>query len=151
MPESSPSKLTIRVAVLEDVERIAVLSGQLGYPASEQEICQRLESLQGIDKEIVLVAEVADLGVIGWAHACLVHHLMYPVYAELVGLIVAEEQRDTGVGAALVAQIETWSRKLGCNELWVRCNVLRERAHQFYLRSGFQLRKSQHVFVKHLE
>jgi GNAT superfamily N-acetyltransferase len=55
-----------------------------------------------------------------------------------------------GAGARLLEVAEEWSRKQGCRSMSVRSNVIRERAHKFYERQGYEHYKSQKAFRKSL-
>lgn len=142
----------IRRAQIDDAEDLARLSGELGYPAVEEELRRRLEELAGRPEHAVFVAEsVREKGrgeVVGWLHVSLSYHLESDPFAEVLGLVVAGSQRSSGVGATLVSEAEAWARDRGVRELRVRSNVVRERAHGFYLRQGFQRIKTQAVFSK---
>src|SRR6267154_4044006 len=72
------------------------------------------------------------------------------VRAEVNGLVVAEGQRSLGAGARLLAAAENWARKHGCKNMSVRSNVIRERAHKFYERDGYEHYKTQKSFRKPL-
>jgi len=72
------------------------------------------------------------------------------VRAEVNGLVVAEGQRSFGAGARLLAAAEDWARKHGCKSMSVRSNVIRERAHKFYERHGYEHYKTQKSFRKPL-
>jgi hypothetical protein len=48
----------------------------------------------------------------------------------------------------LLAAAEAWAREQGFASMRVRSNVLRERAHRFYLREGYLEKKRQAVFLK---
>lgn len=146
----------IRRAQIDDAEDLARLSGELGYPAVEEELRRRLEELAGRPEHAVFVAESVSAGrgggeVVGWIHVGVSYHLESDTFAELLGLVVAGSQRSSGVGATLVSEAEAWARERGVAELRVRSNVVRERAHQFYLRQGFLKVKTQAVFSKRLE
>ena len=65
-------------------------------------------------------------------------------------LVVAEGQRSLGAGARLLAAAEEWARKRGCKGMSVRSNVIRERAHKFYERNGYEHYKTQKSFRKPL-
>jgi GNAT superfamily N-acetyltransferase len=54
------------------------------------------------------------------------------------------------VGRRLVERGEAWAREKGLNTIGVHSNVVRERAHSFYLRLGYAVTKSQKVFRKSL-
>jgi len=66
------------------------------------------------------------------------------------GLIVAEGQRSAGAGAKLLDAAEEWARRHGCQGMNVRSNVIRERAHKFYERQGYEHYKTQKAFRKGL-
>jgi len=141
--------INVRAARAGDAAAIAVLAGQLGYPATREEIARRLREMSGREVQVVLVAE-AQGGVIGWAHVAVEGHLVTDVRAELRALVVAEEQRSGGVGRRLLEAAENWAREQGCGEIGLRSNVLRERAHPFYLRHGYEHYKTQKTFRKKL-
>jgi len=70
--------------------------------------------------------------------------------AEIHGLIVGEDQRSLGAGALLLEAAEKWARPRGCTAMNVRSNVMRERAHKFYERQGYEHYKTQKAFRKPL-
>jgi GNAT superfamily N-acetyltransferase len=144
--------IKIRKARRGDAERIAQLSGELGYPASAAQIAVRLRQLTPVSKHAVFVAESpeADTGVVGWVHVSVSHLLESDVRAEVNGLIVADGQRSAGAGAKLLEAAEAWARRRGCRGMNVRSNVIRERAHKFYERQGYEHYKTQKAFRKPL-
>lgn len=143
-------EINIRDAQIKDDREIAELSGQLGYPSSASEIRVRLEILLGVDDQVILVAESTSGEVIGWVHIFEAQRLVDEPFAEVGGLIVAEGYQSAGVGAALLKTGEQWAQGRGLKVMRVRSNVVRERAHRFYERSGYQVIKSQRVFHKEL-
>jgi GNAT superfamily N-acetyltransferase len=144
-------KLKIRRARRGDAERIAQLSGELGYPASAAQIATRLRQLTPVSKHAVFVAEsLAAAGVVGWVHVSVAHLLESDIRAEVNGLIVGEGQRSAGAGAKLLEAAEEWARRRGCRGMNVRSNVIRERAHGFYERNGYEHYKTQKAFRKAL-
>ena len=138
----------IRAATSADAEALAPLSGQLGYPADAATIAQRLDDAAG--RGAVLVAVDTRGAVCGFAQAEPRRLLIADPFVELSALVVDEAERGSGVGAALLAAVEAWSRGHGFTSVRVRSNVIRERAHRFYLRAGYAERKRQAVFVKRL-
>jgi len=143
-------QLKIRRAILTDAPRIAELACQLGYPSTVAQIRQRFRTLQPASQNAVFVAESPSEGVVGWVHVSKEPLLDVDVRAEINGLIVAEGQRGLGAGAQLMAAAENWARKHGCKGMSVRSNVIRERAHKFYERCGFEHYKTQKSFRKPL-
>ncbi len=144
------TKLRIRRAKRADAPRIAVLSGQLGYPATAAQMGKRLLGIKPASQHAVFVADSPEDGVIGWVHVSRQPLLEVEIRAEVNGLVVAEGQRSLGAGAQLLAAAEEWARKHGCKGMSVRSNVIRERAHQFYERHGYEHYKTQKSFRKPL-
>ena len=127
--------------------RLAVLSGELGYPTPVNETRARLHRVMRAADHIVLVAEKGG-DVIGWLHLSVSHLLDVPVRAEINGLIVAEGQRSAGAGAKLLDAGEKWARQKKCVGMSVRSNVIRDRAHAFYQRQGYEHYKTSKAFRK---
>ena len=139
--------MRIRRARKTDSVRIAELSTQLGYPATAQEIVRRMKRMRPAALHAVFVAESGKL-VIGWLHASVTPLLEVPLRAEVNGLVVDEKRRSAGTGAKLLHAAERWAAEKGCKSMSVRSNVIRERAHEFYLRNGYQHYKTQKAFRK---
>ena len=146
------TSIRIRKARRGDAERIAQLSGELGYPATAAQIATRLRQLKPASKHAVFVAESPDAatGLIGWLHVSVSHLLESDIRAEVNGLIVAEGRRSAGAGAKLLEAAEEWARRHGGQAMNVRSNVIRERAHRFYERNGYEHYKTQKAFRKAL-
>lgn len=150
MSASSSSQITVRAATAADAEPIAALSGQLGYPATAEEMRMRLSRLVGNSEHAAYVAEVPGGDVVGWLHVHVVHLIELDAQAEISGLVVDEHWRSRSVGRVLMASAEEWARAQGCKTIRLRSNVIRERAHVFYERLGYELQKTQKVFRKSL-
>ena len=147
MKRDESTKLKIRCARLQDAERLAELSGQLGYPASRAEIVQRMKRMRPAAEHAIFVAETGK-NVTGWLHVSVTPLLEVDLRAEVNGLVVDEHQRSLGAGAQLLQAAEQWAAEKGCKSMSVRSNVVRERAHGFYLRRGYEHYKTQKAFRK---
>lgn len=145
MPEDEPRT---RVATIDDVPRLAELTGLLGYPVDAAEFHPRLDRLLAQPDHVILVAEVDPDGVAGWIHGAEQHLLESPSRCEILGLVVAEEGRRRGLGRRLVEAVETWGRARGLSRIVVRSNVVRPESHPFYERLGYGRVKTQHVYQK---
>ena len=133
----------------EDSAVVADLCGQLGYPATPDQILERFTRIERHNRAALFVGD--DEGrVVGWIHVAIVQVLEADLYAEIGGLVVDDTHRSRGVGAALVNAAEQWARDNGCGAMRVRSRVMRERAHAFYERSGYARIKTQHAFEKRL-
>lgn len=130
-----------------DAGRIAALSGQLGYPAAEEDVLGRLRAIGQRPDHAVFVAEAAGR-VVGWVHVYTVATMESPAHAEIGGLVVDEAHRGRGIGRALMQRAEAWARDAGLGMVRLRSNVIRAEAHDFYERIGYALVKTQKVFAK---
>lgn len=144
------NELRIRLAKIGDAVPLAELTGQLGYPATPAEIRERMKGIRPAVQHALFVAETKDAEVIGWIHVSKQPLLEAEIVAQINGLVVAERHRSLGVGVRLLDAAEDWARKHGCKGMSVRSNVIRERAHQFYERNGFEHYKTQKSFRKPL-
>lgn len=148
--KANKQKVLIRRARVTDAPRLAELTGQLGYPSTAAEITQRMRKQKAASLNALFVVESREDGVVGWGHVSVTYLLEVGTRAELNGLIVAEGQRSLGAGAKLLEAAEDWARKHGCPSMSVRSNVIRERAHKFYERQGYEHYKTQKAFRKAL-
>jgi GNAT superfamily N-acetyltransferase len=140
----------VRRARTSDARQIAGLSGELGYPSTAAMVAKRLRTLRPASQHAVFVAETTAGEVVGWVHISISRLLESEARAEVNALVVTASQRSLGAGAQLLAVAEAWSKKQRCRTVNVRSNVTRERAHNFYLRNGYEHYKTQKAFRKTL-
>ncbi len=138
--------MRIRSATGGDVEAIAALSGELGYPTRSEDVGRRLTTVARAEGHAVYVAEDAGGSVVGWIHVFVALRLESEPFAELGGLVVGKAQRGRGIGRLLCERASRWTHDHGFKALRVRTRAGREDAHRFYERIGFRLAKSQKVF-----
>jgi GNAT superfamily N-acetyltransferase len=139
---------SVRQALATDVQRITVLAGQLGYDVPVSHVERQLERMN--DERTVLVAIVPRVGVVGWIGVALREAITDSGRADIEGLVVEDEYRGNGIGQLLVQSAEEWARRRGCTSMRLLSNVVRERAHEFYKRLGYDVLKTQHAFRKFL-
>ena len=139
--------LNVRRAARNDDVLIAALAGELGYPATADEMRSRLDALPATEAVFVAV----DPNVIAWIQIGITVALESGAFAEIRGLVVNEAHRSRGIGAVLVAAAEEWASAQGMVRMRVRSNVVRERTHRFYERLGYVVKKSQKSFEKRLD
>ena len=125
------------------------LSAELGYPVHPDDMRQRIQSFLKMPDHAVYVACVSG-SVVGWIDAGIVHHLQAESRAEIGGLVVSSAARSQGIGRLLVERVEQWARQNGLGSIVVRSQIIRDDAHRFYLREGYQRTKTSAVFTKHL-
>ncbi len=135
----------IREASNEDVPAITDLTGQLGYPVTEDDARSTLSFILKNNRETIFVA-LLDEKVIGWIGVFKSVHLASGFICEIGGLVVDAGHHRKGIGQQLMEQARQWSKKQGSETLLVRANVKRKQAHQFYQQLGFTEIKEQKVF-----
>ena len=136
--------MRLRKVKPEDAAAVAELCAQLGYPATEEETKKRLDAIGGRPDHRLIGAEL-DGRLIGWAHVHADWSLDHGFEADLLALVVHEEQRGLGFGRTLVGEAAEWAIKHQCTRLRVRTNLARLRAGDFYRRAGFKEVKRQLV------
>ncbi|MFL6427214.1 MAG: GNAT family N-acetyltransferase [Acidobacteriaceae bacterium] len=141
--------MNIRLLRPEDADAVLRLSAELGYPADRESMLRRIEQIAGEANRAVLVA-CLDGQVVGWIDLSLEYHLQIDPVALIGGLVVYETVRNRGIGRELCEAAEDWARGRGVTLMRVRSNVIRERAHAFYLRDGYARVKTSAVFEKAL-
>jgi GNAT superfamily N-acetyltransferase len=135
----------IRHISVKDAMPVTALSLELGYTMTVNETIANIAS---VDKSICDVAYVAllDEVVVGWVHVFYTIRLESGPFCEIGGLVVSKNLQGKGIGRQLLEKARKWSAERNINKLRVRCNVIREGAHEFYLKSGFTENKQQKVF-----
>ncbi len=139
----------IRPARLEDCAGLADLCTQLGYPSTPQEMALRLPAVLAYRDNAVYVAEAGGRPV-GWVHVHVSPGLEVDQMAKIGGLVVDEEARGRGVGKALMERAESWASLHGCRQVWLRSNIIRKDAHEFYKTIGYENIKTSFTFRKQL-
>jgi GNAT superfamily N-acetyltransferase len=139
----------IRPMRVDDLERVADLSRQLGYPVARNELEHRFSRIADA-QQALFVAQSAGR-VIGWIQVHPLLLLESEPEAEIGGLVVDAVARRHGAGRALVLEARRWSRERGFRTLRVRSNAARDEAHHFYPALGFTRTKTQHNYELRLD
>lgn len=148
---AKPARVSIRAMLESDADAVHRLAVQLGYPTTPAATLARVRAVLASNVADAFVAEDAEGRVLGWAHVFAAPFLESGPNAELGGLVVDESARGRGIGTALVARVESWTRERGIRKLCLRSNVVRTEAHAFYQKLGFAIQKSQFKFQKEVE
>lgn len=141
------ANVELRAATPDDAAAMAVLSGQLGYPVSNEDMRTRLETTLAEPERHAVFVTSSDGSLIGWIHVMRVDRLERSAHGEIAALVVAEGERGRGTGARLVGVAVEWTRDLRLDRLTVRSRVERDDAHRFYQRMGFSVEKTQRVMT----
>jgi GNAT superfamily N-acetyltransferase len=140
--------MKIREAEKFDSNTIARLSAQLGYPVEPTQVEISLQEIHLDEAQSILVFENDDKKVSGWIHVYKTTRVFMVPFAEIGGLVVDEAHRNGGIGRKLLVAAEEWASEHGCNQVLIRSRDSRERAHLFYMHSGYESDKKQNVFRK---
>lgn len=129
--------MEIRIADTADAARLVPLFTDLGHPSTESQLVRRLTRLAG-DPTYAAWAAEADGELLAFAAGHLLHlvELDDPA-AQLIALVVANEQQGRGIGKQMVDTFENWARGLGARRLAVTSNRRRTDAHAFYEGRGY--------------
>jgi GNAT superfamily N-acetyltransferase len=141
--------IAIRRLTEEDAEKVAELSGQLGYSSDANAMRRRLEAMRG-DEDRIGLAALLDGKLAGWIDASVERHLQSEDVVDIGGLVVRDDARGLGIGKLLCEEIEEWTRAKGIGRMRVRSQIKREDAHRFYLRGGYEKVKTSLVFEKNV-
>ena len=140
----------LRPPIPSDAPALAALAGELGYPTSAEALLSRLAALHPTDAAVIVSTDTNDRPT-GWCHVEMHRTLVEPVSALIMGLVIGEDHRSTGIGADLLAAAERWARARGCRQLVVATRITRERAHRFYAREGYEVSKTSYFLTKVLD
>ena len=129
----------IRPAVCADAAGIYTLICALEETRFPQEIfAWGLDTMLGSPSHILLVAEEQG-NIVGLLHMRMefqLHHC--GKVAEILELIVSQEVRSKGIGAALLKAARAQAVQQHSIQLEVTSNRKREKAHRFYQREGLE-------------
>lgn len=120
---------------------------ELGYSFSYEETLTKLERLSQEASHCLLVAEI-DGKVVGYIHGNDYEVVYMPSFKNIMGLAVAKEYQNQGIGKALLTALEEWAKDTGAKGVRLVSGGERLAAHQFYERCGYQKKKMQANFRK---
>lgn len=133
---TAAAETRVRPATAGDCAALERLIGQLGYEASARDIGPRLAAMEQAGLA-VLVAEHGGR-VVGCLSTSVMRVLHRPAPVGRISMMVVEEDfRGRGIGAALVRAAEQALVAQGCQLVEVTSNLARADAHRFYERLGY--------------
>lgn len=143
--------ITLRKATIQDVKELTQLMHQLGYPAIEKDIEERMQTILHHADYSTIMAFTPDNEAVGMIGMIKNYHFEHNgCYVRIGALVVKNECRKAGIGKLLMQQAEVWAKELGANALLLNSGNRDERvaAHAFYKKMGFEIKSSG--FVKWL-
>jgi GNAT superfamily N-acetyltransferase len=137
--------LIIRQAVAEDLPTILGLYQELGaaygqiYDAAGVDYLALWQQVKDDTRQQVLVGE-QDGEIVGTVTLILVPNLGHQgkPWAAVDNVVVSGGRRGQGLGTALMSEVSRIAHSHGCYKIVLTSNLVRQRAHQFYRRLGWQ-------------
>ncbi|PKR77110.1 GNAT family N-acetyltransferase [Halalkalibacillus sediminis] len=130
----------IRKAESRDIESLAILMGELGYPTSPDEMEKRMERINNQGNYLTLVCEKDKeiIGMIGMMHCF--RYEKTDSYVRIVAYVVDGRFRGRGIGKELLNEAEEWAHQNDAVMVTLNSGNRSERdlAHQFYINQGFE-------------
>ncbi len=127
-----------RSAQSEDVEALANLITELGYPTSSDDMNRRFQAISADSSYATLLAARGGnvLGMVGLhLERC---YESNSSCVRIMALVVGSEHRGRGVGRILVSAAEDWARQRGAREIMLTTHKRRAEAHRFYVSMGYE-------------
>jgi len=140
--------LAVRPARADELSRVLDLLSELrerataGVPwdrAAHGQEEETWRAILGDERRSFLVAELGE-DVVGAADLIVVPNLTHggKPLAFVENVVVTAAYRSTGIGRALMAEVEACARAAGCYKIQLLSNELREDAHRFYESLGYR-------------
>lgn len=142
-------ELLVRTIEPRDADAVSLLTAQLGYVRSAEQIQQWIEHLaaQPGREQTALVATLRG-EVVGWIDVSIERRLQSAPFGYIGGLVVKDGLRGYGIGRRLCEHAEVWAWDHSVETVRVTSRSTRADAHRFYLRDGYHEVKTSHVFEK---
>ncbi len=138
----------VREVAVGDAAAVVRLAAELGYALDESATRERIA--RPAPGFVTLVAQADDGAVVGMISATERTSLVAGHRVDIESLVVTDARRSGGIGAVLLAAAEAWARERNAPRVCLHSNVLRERAHGFYLAHAYTHVKAQYFFEKRL-
>lgn len=144
-------RIKIREGKYEDWPSLQRLNREdLGYIIDDQTAQEQLERVLASAENHLLVAE-GEKELLGYIHLQIYLALYMGPLANVLGLAVTDKARGKKIGTHLLQEAENWSRKQGFVGVRINSGAERKRAHHFYEKNGYTLKKMQANLYKELK
>jgi len=119
------------------------------YPFNENIIRESIKNIIEETGNKIIIAKVNGV-VTGYAQVAKCCYLGFKPFAEIIQLLVSENNRSSGIGNAIMIFIENEMIKENIHTLKLSSQVHRSRSHVFYERLGYSYFKISKFYEKHL-
>ncbi len=139
--------MLIRSTKPNDCNQLAPLLVELGYEITERELLNRVNIYINSDSCTLLVSETDEGDLSGFiaGHIFPLIHRSGSV-GRIMAFIVGEKFQSTGIGSALLENLENWFKENKCLRFEVNSGDHRDAAHQFYQSKGYKI--DERRFIK---
>lgn len=140
--------MIIREAKVVDYKSICLLNQEgFNISVSQETTHQRIIEILKMPTDKIFVAEV-DNKLVGYIHVSSYECTYYESLKSIVGLIVDKQFQRKGIARSLLETAEEWAKKQCAKGIWLVSGYDRVGAHEFYINSGYAMRKEQKNFIK---
>jgi predicted N-acetyltransferase YhbS len=140
-------EINIREIQTTDYNDVYLLNQELGYLYPIEKVKERISYIIKNTKDIILVAQQND-EVVGYIHGSPYELLYSDSLINILGFVVKEKFRNTGIGNILISHMEYWAKENGYSGIRLVSGFDRSNAHRFYQKHGYINRKDQKNFIK---
>ena len=133
----------IREINIGDCSEMYKLFSRNGYNAPEKKINENIKVLIDEGCEKVFVKTDTTGNIMGYIHVGSYRLLYFKPLANILGLLVDEKHRKTGIGRELIEAAKRWALENKFYGVRVISGNEGETAHAFYKSLGFRFIKSQ--------
>jgi len=142
--------MLLREMTINDSSDVSVLSKELGYDVTVEEIEQRFEKVRGKPNYRIIVAEL-DTKIVGFISYEHYEPIYFDAGINVIGLVVKEQYRNNGIGKELLMECESYARNNNLKYVRLNSGSQRIEAHKFYRKNGYLNEKDQKRFIKTFE
>ncbi|WP_326995208.1 GNAT family N-acetyltransferase [Chitinophaga sp. 212800010-3] len=140
----SQDKITTRDARNSDIDAMALLMTELGYPTAAPAMAARFEAIKQEPGYKTILA-VLNEEVVGMA-GCTVNNFFEQdgKYVRIAAFVVSNRYHQKGIGRVLITAAEEWATNVNAHTVLLNCGHKEERtaAHVFYKKMGYQVKSS---------
>lgn len=145
------SKAVIRMIATQDYEDIHDLNTGLGYTYDKEKVYKKIISILEAGSDILLVADV-DGTVVGYAHGSPYETLYADNLLNTICFCVKEGiDEEEAIGNELYLEFEARAKKFGFKGMRMSLDQEREKAHELFLKHGFEAKRSLQHYIKYFE
>jgi len=141
--------MQIRKMTVEDTALVADLLTQMGYPETLDFLAAKIAKMSQSSQEKLLVVEEEEQVVAFISLHCIPQLAVRGDFMRINYFAVDEQVRSKGIGKQMEDYITALARQMGCDRIELHSHSRREKAHEFYLRQGYE--EVPKYFVKYLK